>query len=72
MRAMAVAGWHSAIQSGLERGRAWAWAKGATGIRKEVVEEQSSILLLWRHASTLARAQRRERQKLENGQGPGR
>lgn len=28
MRAMAVAGWHSAIQSGLERGRAWAWAKG--------------------------------------------
>jgi len=28
MRAMVVAGWHSAIQSGLERGRAWARAKG--------------------------------------------
>lgn len=31
MRAMAVAGWHSAIQSGLEQGRAWAWEKGRGG-----------------------------------------
>lgn len=37
--------------------------KGATGIRKEVAEKQSSILPPWRHATTLARAQREEEQK---------
>lgn len=37
--------------------------KGATGIRKEVVEEESSTPLPWRHATALARARGARRKK---------
>lgn len=45
--------------------------KGARGIRKEVVEEESSTPLPWRHATTMARAQREAKGKRQNGQARG-
>lgn len=52
MRAMAVAGWHSAIQSGLERGAGMGTGEGARRIRMEVGETRWSIPPRWCHLGT--------------------